>query len=98
MAYQYAATHSGGLSNRDVHIAALAMGAIFVDHALPTVGTDLRLDHLAIIERVSAHLGRLMALDPCISAGVPLSVPSPQEVSARIPSLLPNPKPPPPST
>lgn len=77
VAYKFAVglIDQGGLSNVNVHNAALAMGAQYVAAHFPDTMADLGATPDAVRGAVSARLGTLLASDPTVTAGMPAPPP-----------------------
>lgn len=71
LAYKYAASHTGGLTNVAVHDGALAVGSSYVLSTVVDSVNKLGLTPDQISKMVEARLGALLASDPSVSVGNP---------------------------
>jgi hypothetical protein len=90
-AYKYAASSATGLSDVNVHNAALAAGLNYINARAPDLAKQCGLtpDHVA--QQVSAELGKLLATDPTVTAGVPVATSTavPVVTDSKQPAVLP---------
>lgn len=91
-AYSFALAHEGGLSNVNVHSAALATGLSYLNASVKPELDALGVTPDRAAEIVSARLGKLLAADSTVTAGAPAQVPTPVLLPAPKPTPVP-PKP-----
>ena len=86
-AYSFALQHEGGLSNVNVHNAALAAGLNYFNTAVGPELTKMGITPERAASIVAARFGALLASDPTISAGKPaqIAAPAPAEPVAPFP-------------
>lgn len=73
MAYRYAIAHTGGFANISVHDAAMATAINHVTSSLPDTLAKLGITPEHVEQMVTARLGVLLANDPSVTAGKPVT-------------------------